>query len=110
MSSIVSDCGEATPRYATVFPIPRAATKGCLVKAHRCRPGSNILKIGFSDIKMSKKNVVVILYFEGPQTVYIVQNRTHIVHFVCVKPMYPKLPKSLHNILINKIKIIKLRH
>lgn len=55
MSSIVSDCGEATPQYATVFPIPRAATKGGLVEAHRCRPGSNILKIGFAGIRMSKR-------------------------------------------------------
>lgn len=66
MNSIVNDCGGATPRYATGFPIPRAATKGCLVEAHRCRPGSNILKIGFAGIKISKKYVVVILYFEGP--------------------------------------------
>lgn len=66
MSSIVSDCGGATPRYATVFPIPRAARKGCLVETHRCRPGSNFLKIGFAGIKISKKYVVVIVYFEGP--------------------------------------------
>lgn len=39
---------------------------------------------------------------------YIIQNRTLTIHFVCVKPMYPKLPKSLHNILINEIKNNKI--